>query len=173
MNDLLRLLIKTFENVGVKILAAFSSVGGWLISLTIFISTYFGEARTNMGYIILAAICFDLGWGIASSMKRKQFVLSQCITKSAMKIAIYLSIFTMICLSEKGLNEDWYISSRVGCAILCAAELWSVCGHILILSPNTPVVRLLSKYLQGEISRKLGIEESKIEEIMNNKEEAK
>ncbi len=171
--NLLTILIKTFDNLGVKILAALSSVGGWLLSIIIFCSSYFGESRSQMAIIVLVSICIDLGWGIASAVKRKQFVLSQCIVKSAMKIAIYWTIFTMICLSEIGLNDDWFVGSSVACSILVAAELWSVFGHILILNPNTPAIRLLSKYLQGEMSKKLGIEETQLDEIMNNKIEQK
>jgi len=48
-------------------------------------------------------------------------------------------------------------------ALLCAAEFFSVCAHMLIIKPDLPAVKMLKKLLAGEIAHKLGIQEEDVE----------
>lgn len=167
-----QLLTTTLAHLLAKVTDMFSHLAGWWLAVMIFASTYCGHQMILIHYVLIC-ILVDMIWGIAAYVKIHKFVLSQAITKTAIKIAAYITIFTLVTMGEHVLSDSWFIASRVTCATLCAAELWSSMGHILVVQPNMPVIKLLRKYLAGEISRKLGIEVDEVNEILTNKSNAK
>ena len=110
------------------------------------------------------------GWGIATARKAKKFVFSKLIAKSAIKIAAYVSIYALVALVEKGFADGFMVTSSVMAAILISSELWSILGHISIAYPNFTATKIIRKYLKGEMSKKLGIPEDELDDILDNKE---
>lgn len=162
------LILATLNSLFLKISDTFSHLAGWWLAVMVFASTYCGQQMVLVHYV-LVCILVDMLWGIAAYIKVHKFVLSQAITKTAVKIAAYITIFTLVTMSEHVLSDSWFIASRLTCTILCAAELWSSMGHILVVQPNMPIIKLLRKYLAGEISRKLGIPVDDVNEILTAK----
>ncbi|MDR1883078.1 MAG: phage holin family protein [Prevotella sp.] len=154
-----------------RILRILSTAWGWAGTFVAFAGTWvvswLGVTREMCLYLVFAAIVMDLAWGIASSVKRKIFTLSIGFTKTGVKLAVYLSILTMAAIAEKVMADDWSLLFRLTSAVLTVAEAVSICGHILIVKPDTPVIRLLWKVLRSEIARKMGVEVADIEEFIN------
>jgi len=170
--ELIIIICQVAGNIIHRIANMLSNVWGWVGSAFIFAMTYivgwFGDTRTSCLYLILIAVGLDLLWGMASSHKRKTFALSVGFTKTAIKFAIYLSILMVVAAAEKAISDNWCILFRATSAVLICAEGISICGHILIIKPDTPVIRLLWKVLRSEIAKKTGVRVEDVEEFYNN-----
>ena len=145
---------------------------GWQACLAagIFCGAFLGDRLPLLLYITIA-IVFDAMWGINTAKKAKKFILSKLFTKSAIKIGAYFSVYALVALIEKGFtNGDFMVSSSIIAAILITSELWSILGHIAIAHPDFLVVKLLKRYLKGEMSKKLGIPETELDDMLNNKD---
>ncbi|MDR2002153.1 MAG: phage holin family protein [Prevotella sp.] len=169
--ELLTIFGQTFNNVIDRIIKILSSLWGWTGSFAAFVFTWLvtwlGDTREMCLYLVLAAIILDLIWGIASSAKRGVFAMSIGFTKTVIKLAIYVSILALVAFAEKAIADDWNIMFRMAAAILIVAEAVSISGHILIIKPDTPVIRLLWRVLKSEIAKKLGIDVKNIDEFIN------
>lgn len=167
--ELLNAITKTIQDSLSKFPMVLSTFWGRVSSMLVFISTWFigwlGDTRELCLYLVISAILFDLIWGMASSFKRKKFALSIGLTKTALKIAVYFSILTLVALAEKAISNDWHIMYQLTTAVLVVAESISVCGHILIIKPDTPVIKVLWKLLKSEIAKKLGVEVTDVDKI--------
>lgn len=68
---------------------------------------------------------------------------------------------------------DKFIDSVVPASVIGACiilvEFWSSCASMLILYPNFLFLRLMKKWLTGEIASKLGIPEDEVEQMMEVK----
>lgn len=151
-----------------KIYEILSSGWGWLMTACIYCATFLGDRLPLLVYITIAVV-MDACWGIATARKAKKFLLSKLIAKSAIKIAAYVSVYALVALIEKGFADGFMVTSSVMAAILIASELWSILGHIAIAYPNFLATKILKRYLKGEMSKKLGIPEDELDEILNNK----
>jgi hypothetical protein len=105
-----------------------------------------------VGITILA----DLIWGIIVAKKQNRFILSEAIRNTFLKVNIYGCALLLIYAVERGLHDDWFIGTKVACAIAAACEFWSTSASMLIVSPNMPFLRLLRMQLKGEIEKKVG-----------------
>jgi hypothetical protein len=63
------------------------------------------------------------------------------------------------------------LTSSVIASILITSELWSILGHIGIAYPDWLVIKLLKRYLKGEMSKKLDIPEEELDNILYKKKE--
>lgn len=161
---------QVFCGILVRIEKIITSLFGWLWSSLVFGATWLiswiGETREVIMYLVFAAALLDLLWGSASSIKRKTFVLSIGLTKTCIKVAVYLSILMVAVLAEKAVADNWHLIFRITASVLIVAEGVSICGHILIIKPDMPVIRLLWKILSSEIAKKLNIEVSGLDEYV-------
>lgn len=151
-----------------KIYDVVSNTWGVILSSLVFCGTFLGDRLPLLVYIT-AAVLVDAIWGITTSKRAKKFIFSKLIAKSAIKMAAYISIYALVALIEKGFADGFILSSSVIAAILISSELWSILGHIGIAYPDFIVVKLLKKYLKGEMSKKLGIPEEELDELLNKK----
>lgn len=169
--ELLPIINQVIASVTDKIYRILSTLWGWIGSFIAFLLTWviswLGDTREMCVYLVLAAIVLDLIWGIASSAKRGTFAMSIGFTKTCIKLAVYLSILTIVAIAEKALSDDWNLIFRLTASVLIVAEAVSIFGHILIIKPDTPVIKLLWKVLKSEVAKKLGIEVKDIEEFIN------
>ena len=169
--ELLTIINQVIASVTDKIYRILSTLWGWIGSFLAFLLTWviswLGDTREMCVYLVLSAIVLDLIWGIASSAKRGTFAMSIGFTKTCIKLAVYLSILTIVAIAEKALSDDWNLIFRLTASVLIVAEAVSIFGHILIIKPDTPVIKLLWKVLKSEVAKKLGIEVKDIEEFIN------
>ena len=109
----------------------------------------------------------DACWGIAVSVHRGQFTLSELARLTIAKLAVYgCALFFFVSLDR--VADTVFSTSIVGAAI-AAVEFWSSCGSMLILFPNFLFLRLLRKALTGEIASKLNISEEEVKDILKDK----
>ena len=147
----------------------------WITAIALFIAEVFAGARFLVLMVVVVTI-MDACWGIAVSVKRKQFTLSELLRLTVVKVAVYgcaLLIFLaldMFIANETGLEMD--ISSGLIGVLIVLTEGWSSAASALILFPNVPFLQFMRKALTGEIARKLGISEDEVEQIMNKKSRA-
>ncbi len=168
-------LMDVFEDVistiPTKIYDVLSTVWGKFITLMVFCGSFLGD-RLPLLYYIAIAIAIDGAWGIATALRSGRFILSTLIKKSAVKIFAYVSIYGIVALIEKGYTSgEFMITSSIIASILIASELWSTLGHIGIAYPDWLVVKLLKRYLKGEMSKKLNIPEEELDDILYKKRE--
>lgn len=168
--ELLMIAYEVFQNAIHRITQVLSNFWGLVGSAVVFAATWFsgwaGDARMTCILLVLAAIFLDLGWGMASSIKRGTFALSIGLVKTGIKMAIYLTIMLLSIMLEKALGDDFNLITRLATAVLVVAESISISAHILIIKPDTPVIKMLWKVLRSEIAKKLGIEVKDIEEFI-------
>ena len=134
--ELLIVIQQVFCSVLLRLEKIITTVSGRVWSMIVFAFTWavtwLGETREVLIYLVFAAALLDLIWGVASSIKQKRFVLSVGLTKTCIKIVVYLSILLVVALAEKALAEDWNLIFRLTASVLIVAEGVSICGHILI-----------------------------------------
>lgn len=167
----LKLLKDVLINIGYSIIEIFSRVIGYIGVFLIYLLTTFGDKVQLFNYILICMI-IDLLWGMLSNYVRHTFGLSKCLVQTAIKMAVYLSIFTIAVIVEQVIGFNSTIFTRTICTVLCCAEGISIIAHILIVNPNFPVLKLLKKYFIKEIARKLDTCEDEVINTLNKKDDA-
>jgi Bacteriophage holin family len=155
------------QNLAIKIHGVFTSCVGYAFCFMSFMMAVFGE-KSMLFHYVLVCIAIDQFWGMASAKKRNRFILSTSIVKLTVKLAIYLTIFVMTMMGETILSKDYFVLTRLVTTLLCSAELLSSCAHILVIAPDTKVVKLLSKFFVGEIAKKMQMKTSELDKLLNN-----
>ena len=156
------------KHLMIKIDDIFSHLSGvvaWCIcTIAGFVAGYEG-----MFFLLFFCVIVDACWGIYNAVKAGKFVLSDLMRDTVGKILSYCSVFLVIIGIERILHIDSGICSAIVVGVIALTEVWSICGHILIRFPNLLFFRLLKPALIGEIARKLHIEETEVEQILNDK----
>ncbi len=143
-----------------------TTVPGVMVSIiTFFLNLIIGNEMAF--YAAFVAIFFDLFWGSVAAIKRKKFILSCMLTKTFTKLFLYVSVFIMVLFLEKGLNDDWYLGTRLVCTFAAGCELWSTMANMLIVKPDFPFISLLRKSLTGEIAEKMKLSKEEVEAEFN------
>ena len=123
-------------------------------------------------YIVVLASVIDLVCGIAVSVKRKKFTLSDLMRRTVEKVTVYgLALLIFLCIDRlvmEGLNFNIALSSGIVGVLITLAETWSFLASLLILYPNNAVLKLLQKKLTGEIASKLDIEENEVSAALDS-----
>ena len=164
-----RIFLDVVNSIPTKIHEVLSTTWGKFIAALIFCGSFLGD-RLPLLWYIAAAVFIDALWGISTAIKAKRFIFSKFITKSAIKIFAYVSIYGVVALVEKGYTDgDFMVTSSIIASILITSELWSILGHIGIAYPDFLVVKLLRRYLKGEMAKKLGIPEEELDDILDVK----
>lgn len=120
--------------------------------------------------IVGFAIVMDLLWGMIAAKKQKKFILSEAIRETFKKVSIYGSALLIIYCIERGVHDEWFIGTKVACAIAAGCELWSISALMLIVKPDMPFIRLFRLQLKGEMEKKIGHD---ISSILTDKEDIK
>ena len=106
-----------FERILDSIQKVFSNLFGWIIAL---FSAYLAWLGNDSGsfLLVLIAIVWDMAWGIASAVKRHDFVLSYLLRETFCKIIVYIGAMSIVLLAERMLGHS------VGfCDIVCLVFL--------------------------------------------------
>ena len=164
-----KLALEVKDNAIITMTELFSHVVGYVMVALIFILSTFGDKVILFNYILVCMI-IDLFWGMLSNAVKGTFGLSKCFVRTAIKMATYLSLFAVCVLIEQVMYKEISLLTRTISTVLCSAELLSIMAHILIIRPDTPILKLLTKYFKMEIAKKLSIHKNDVEEAFNNKE---
>ena len=124
-----------------KIQELFQSVWGVFLVVIGYVANFFG------GYVmaitaVVTCVVVDLIWGILSARKQHKYAQSELI------------------------HFEWFPTGVVA-SVICATELWSISGNILIVNPNIPFFNIIRPALKGEIARKLNIPEDDVDDALN------
>jgi len=150
-----------FLSIAEHLKLAFTTLWGWILIL--FSALWaFVKPEAFAFAVVAIAVLMDLVWGIASAVKRKQFILSESLRETFKKVAIYGSSLLTVYAIERILREDWLVVTRVLCVFAAACELISASASMLIVKPDMIFLRLFRLQLKGEIAKKLGIDTDKI-----------
>lgn len=142
-----------------------SSAGVWSLIGCLFLSYISGYE--GMLFLLMFCVIFDAIWGIAVSLKLGRFARSDLFRQTVVKLAAYGTVMFMFIGMERILGIETVLPTAIIVAIICACELWSICGNVLIINPRIVVLSLLRNALKGEIARKLNIPEDKVSEVLD------
>lgn len=172
--NLLTLTTDVVVKILYRIFDVITSFSGWLLGSLIFLVTeyanFLGDTRIGILSLVLVATIIDLLWAVGVSIKRGMFCVSTGLTKTFLKLGVYATFLTMAVILESALTPDWDYLFRGMAAIIITAEIISISAHILIIKPNLPFLRLMTKFLSSEISKKLGVSEEDVKELMKKHE---
>ena len=150
-------------HVGERFSAILHTVQGWIAALVLLIADYIAGHEFAVGLVVAITI-MDAVWGIAVSIKRGKFALSELARLTVAKFAVYgCAMLTFIGI-DRIIDAD--ITTAAVATVITLVEFWSSCGSMLILYPNLPALRLLKKALIGEIASKLHIPEEEVEKVL-------
>ena len=150
-------------HVGERFSAILHTVQGWIAALVLLIADYIAGHEFAVGLVVAITI-MDAVWGIAVSIKRGKFALSELARLTVAKFAVYgCAMLTFIGI-DRIIDAD--ITTAAIAPVITLVEFWSSCGSMLILYPNLPALRLLKKALIGEIASKLHIPEEEVEKVL-------
>ena len=156
-----------FERILDSIQKVFSNLFGWIIAL---FSAYIAWLGNDSGsfLLVLIAIVWDMAWGIASAVKRHDFVLSYLLRETFCKIIVYIGAMSIVLLAERMLGLTSGLTVKIIAVIATSVELFSSAGNILIIKPDFVFVRFFGKYLVGEIADKMKISHDEARQILEN-----
>ena len=160
-----------FERILDSIQKVFSNLFGWIIAL---FSAYLAWLGNDSGsfLLVLIAIVWDMAWGIASVVKRREFVLSYLLRETFCKIIVYIGAMSIVLLAERMLGLTSGLTSgltvKIIAVIATSVELFSSAGNILIIKPDFVFVRFFGRYLIGEIADKMKISHDEARQILEN-----
>ena len=159
------MIYQAFHSIG-RLPQVLSTGWGWTTLAALSVIDYIG-GHSFVVFLVVAATLIDAVWGIAVSLKRGEFTKSELARLTISKLLVYgCTMFIFIGL-------DKFIDSVVPASIIGACiilvEFWSSCASMLILYPNFLFLRLMKKWLTGEIASKLGIPEDEVEQMMEVK----
>jgi len=148
----------------IKLDDIFSHLFGWCAAVALAVVDYFAGEAFIVNLIVIVTV-MDAVWGIALSVKRKRFALSELGRLTVAKLAVYGCAMFVFVGIDKHLGNN-LLASVVGTAIVLV-EFWSSCGSMSVLFPDFLFLRLMRKMLVGEIARKLNIAESDVDKELN------
>lgn len=146
-----------------------STMLGWCFLGMSFLFTTFGD-KAMLFHYVLAVLAADLFFGAWSSLILKRFKISIALYSTAVKLILYFTLFYMPLIMEKILsNNSVGFGTVIVTALLCAAEFFSICAHMLIIKPDLWVVKILRNLLAGEMAHKLGMKVEELEQYFENR----
>lgn len=154
-----------------KILDALHYPITWIGGLGLFVIDSLAGGRVIIYMVVIASV-IDFVCGISVALKKEEFTLSELMRQTVEKLVIYgLALLVFLCIDSAIEHETGFeisITSGVVGSLITLTEAWSFSASLLILFPNNPLLKLLQKQLTGEISRKLGCDESDVKQILES-----
>jgi len=159
-----------YEHLIIKLREILHTAWGWLLVLFGFLVDFFAGYKMAIAGVIVVVV-LDAVWGIWAAVKRGKYARSELARDTISKIAAYGSAILITIMIEQIIQWDSIFITSLIAAVICATELWSISGNILIVNPNAYFFKLLRPVLKGEIARKLGIEEDKVDEALDGEKQ--
>lgn len=156
-----------------KLVEPLRSVVGWVSVTIAYFFTFLGEAKSLLGFIVIAVV-IDTILGIIVALRvRKQKIESARARECVFKLFVYVSIFLVFVFVDKTIinDSDVFITLRIVTSLILLCEGWSIMGNSLILYPKMPFLRLFKRFLLGEMAKKMNLSEEETKEIMEERED--
>lgn len=143
----------------------YSQASGWVCSILVFLSTFLGESRYLLQYVVFAAIVDLAAACIKSRIVSKKGIESHGLFLFVVKIVVYFIAFLLVTSIDKALMVDSFWITRVLTSVILLAEAVSFFANMAISFPKIKIFRFMGRLLISEIAKKGGIEEEKLIEI--------
>ena len=141
----------------------------WLAALLIFLLDLVSNHKLLIDMVALITT-MDAVWGIAVSIKLKEFTTSELFRQTLAKLAVYgcllIAFLTLDVFVHNNTGLEVAITSGLVGILIVFTEIWSTAASMLILLPNLPILKLMQKALTGEIARKLRCSEEDVAAIL-------
>lgn len=141
------------------------TIWGWVLALLLFLADYIAGQEFTIKLVVIITL-MDAIWGIAVSVSRGKFTLSELMRLTIQKLVVYGCVLIAFIGLDKYMDST-ITTSAIGAAIVLI-ELWSSCASMLILFPHILFLRLLKKALKGEIARKLGVDPEEVDNVLTD-----
>lgn len=164
-NEMKLSLLAVLFNFGTKIMTLLSSFWGWVGTSILAILAYFFALKT-MVIIIFFVVLLDMILGIYIHRNEIQ---SSKLRESLLKFMIYIVLIALTYSVE--VEVGIALLYKVVFAIASLTEIYSIAAQLLVICPNLPFLRMFKNILSVEISKKTNIEQSKVDEILVEKDE--
>lgn len=139
----------------------------WLLAIFTFISTWLGDSKDLLLYIFIVVLV-DTIVGITRSIKNGNGLKSSGIRSMLGKLLVYFTLVLITIILDKTMCFDSVVITRVATGFIIGSECFSILGNLSIIYPKLTAISLLKKLLHNEISDKLKIDKSELEQIMKN-----
>jgi hypothetical protein len=149
-----------------KLAEVLSTIEGWLALVCLLIVDYFAGYGVTL-QIATISVVMDCIWGIAAAHKQGKFTLSELARNTFSKLSVYGCCIILFIGIDRLMGLSSGLTTSAICIGIVLTEAWSTCASMLICFPNLPFLKILRKALTGEIARKLGVENEKVEDVLN------
>ena len=156
-----------YENCLIKMRELLHTIWGWVLIFFSAIINFLGDYKVSVLAVIIA-VALDAFWGIWAAVRQGKYARSELMRDTMSKIAAYGSAMLIVIMIEQVKDWESMFCTSLIAVLICATELWSISGNILIVNPNAVFFKLLRPALKGEIARKLGIGEDKVDEVLDS-----
>ena len=145
------------------------SICGAILSFSSVLLGLFGGHKLLV-HALIFCLLFDLLVEAWASLKAKRFHFTKIMENLITKVVAYFGSLTLVLYIEHGLGllESGIFDGGILCGLICATELWNILGGMLAINPNIPGLKLLRRFLRGEIAKKLNMSESDLSEVFKD-----
>ena len=140
---------------------------GWMTAVCLFVANYIAGHESSICLILLCVI-LDLFWGIAASVKRGDFAVSELMRYSIAKLSVYGTAIVFFIALDKLTPIDIGITVPIIAGLIVLVECWSFLANAMIVFPHLRALRALRKILTGEIASKLVCTPDEVDELLQS-----
>lgn len=160
-------------NVFHKLIKPLDTICGWICAMMTYLLTLIGDGKELFCFVFVASVIDMLFGCVVSIYVKKRYFESGRLRDSIIKMLCYVSLIFIGLIIDKTLMLDNMWIMRGFTAIILVTEVWSILTNITILKPDFLVGKLLKKFMIGEISKKLDMDEDKVMEVFDVNQENK
>lgn len=151
------------QHIFERLEAILATLQGCVVGIGLLALNYIAGNELAVGLVVGITV-MDAIWGIAVSIKRGKFALSELARLTVAKFAVYgCAMLTFIGIDKM---IDMTLTTSAIATVIVLVEFWSSCGNMLIIYPEMPALKLLKKALIGEIASKLNITPEEVEGVL-------
>lgn len=154
-------IITVLANFWLKVGTILSTCWGWLSAATMTLFAFLLPVK-EMAIILLIIVGIDTILGLWINRKSIQ---SSKLRNAIIKTIFYMVVLTISFAIEAPLGI--FILAKVVFAVCALVEFISVIANMSIICPNMKVFSFVKKILKDEISKKLGIDSTKVDEMLD------
>lgn len=142
-----------------------SSGYGWLTGVVTAILTFFLPIKLML--IVISVLVFtDLTLGVWINRKN---ILSSKLRDTVIKFAFYIITIGGVYAIEFAIGVG--VLYKAVFALAGLVEIYSIAANFLVISPNTPFLRLFKKILEKEIGKKVDLSGKKVGDMLDDGQE--
>jgi hypothetical protein len=169
-NEMISSICAVTTNLGAKVALIFSSIWSWICGAALTITSYFLPIKAII-ILTFIVVAIDFILGVYNHRKTLQ---SAKFRESLLKFLIYLLLISLSFSIENAIGIAFLY--KIIFAVAALTELYSICGNLLVIAPNIPILKLFKNILATEIAKKMEIsreDEKRVTDILDNKDNNK